>query len=181
MSKTLGSSVHGIFQARILEYIAISSSRGSSQPRDRTHISCVSCIGRRILYHWATREAWPRTLLLTWSMSDIWLPRNRISILAQGVSECRWQWFSVTLNKHSLCAEHWEIQRKWGGQGLRLTRKGFDFFVCLFLRERRLAVWDSKCQEVNDFSDTRWVPAGCWAIWYNSVPMLPLSGLTTTT
>ena len=42
------SSVHGILQARILEWVAISSSKGSSQPRDRTH---VSCIGRRILYH----------------------------------------------------------------------------------------------------------------------------------
>ena len=34
-----GSSVHGILQARILEWVAISSSRGSSQPRDQTHIS----------------------------------------------------------------------------------------------------------------------------------------------
>ena len=39
-----GSSVHGILQARILEWVAISSSRGSSQPRDQTCISCVSCI-----------------------------------------------------------------------------------------------------------------------------------------
>ena len=38
-----GSSVHGIFQARILEWVAIFFSRGSSQPRDRAHISCVSC------------------------------------------------------------------------------------------------------------------------------------------
>ena len=37
-----GSSVHGILQARILEWVAISFSRGSSQPRDRTHISRVS-------------------------------------------------------------------------------------------------------------------------------------------
>ena len=36
------SSVHGILQARILEWVAISSSRGSSQPRDRTCVSCVS-------------------------------------------------------------------------------------------------------------------------------------------
>ena len=43
-------SVHEIFQARILESVAISSSRGSSWPRDRTHISCVSCIGGWILY-----------------------------------------------------------------------------------------------------------------------------------
>ena len=46
-----GSSVHGIFQARILEWVAISFFRGSSGPTDRTS---VSCIDRRILYHWAT-------------------------------------------------------------------------------------------------------------------------------
>ena len=49
-----GSSVHGISQARILEWVAISFSRRSSWPRDQT---CVSCIGRQILYRWATREA----------------------------------------------------------------------------------------------------------------------------
>ena len=46
-----GSSVHGIFQAGILGWVAISAFGGSSQPRDQTHVSCVSCIGRRILYH----------------------------------------------------------------------------------------------------------------------------------
>ena len=45
-----GSSVHGISQARRLEWVAISSSRGSSWPRDWNHVSCVSCTGRRILY-----------------------------------------------------------------------------------------------------------------------------------
>ena len=44
-----GFSLHGNFQARTLEWVAISSSRASSQPRDRTCISCVSCIGRQIL------------------------------------------------------------------------------------------------------------------------------------
>ena len=37
-----GSSVHGILQARILEWAAISSSRGSSQPRDRTQVACMA-------------------------------------------------------------------------------------------------------------------------------------------
>ena len=46
-----GSSVPGILQARILESVAMPSSRGSSQPRDRTHTSYVSCIGGWILYH----------------------------------------------------------------------------------------------------------------------------------
>ena len=45
-----GSSVHGILQARIWEWVAISYSRGSSQPRDQTSVSCNSCLGRWILY-----------------------------------------------------------------------------------------------------------------------------------
>ena len=49
-----GSSVHGIFQARILEWVAICSSRGSSPPRDWTHFCCVSCIAEDclLLSHW---------------------------------------------------------------------------------------------------------------------------------
>ena len=46
-----GSSVHGISQARTLGWVAISSSRRSSQPRDQTLISCT---GRQILYYWVT-------------------------------------------------------------------------------------------------------------------------------
>ena len=49
-----GFSVHGISQARILEQVAMPSSRGSSRPKDWT---CISCIGRWILYHCATWEA----------------------------------------------------------------------------------------------------------------------------
>ena len=51
------SSVHGIVQARILKWDAVSSSKRSSWPRDKTYISCIHCIGRQILYHWATWEA----------------------------------------------------------------------------------------------------------------------------
>ena len=52
-------SVHGIFQARIMEWIAISYSRGSSWPKDWTRFSCCFCIGSQILYYWATWEAHP--------------------------------------------------------------------------------------------------------------------------
>ena len=52
-----GSSVHGILQARILEWAAVSFSRGSSRPRDWTSVSCIGCIGRQTPYRWATREA----------------------------------------------------------------------------------------------------------------------------
>ena len=47
----LGSSVHGILQARIVEWVAMPSSRGSSWLSDWTHISYVSCIGRPVLHH----------------------------------------------------------------------------------------------------------------------------------
>ena len=49
-----GSSVHGLFQARILYWVAVSFSEGSSRPRDWT---LVSYTGRQVLYHWATWEA----------------------------------------------------------------------------------------------------------------------------
>ena len=49
-----GSSIHGIFQARVLEWVAISFSREYSQPRDQTWVSCI--VGRRFTV-WATREA----------------------------------------------------------------------------------------------------------------------------
>ena len=48
-----GSSVHGIFQARALEWVAISFSRGSSQPRAQTQVSCIA--GRHFTV-WVTRE-----------------------------------------------------------------------------------------------------------------------------
>ena len=52
-----GSSVHGILQARTLEWVAISFSWESSPPRNQ---SCISCIGSWVLYHWATWEALKR-------------------------------------------------------------------------------------------------------------------------
>ena len=58
---------HGLQPARLLcpwnfpgkntEWVAISFSRGSSRPRGQTWVSCISCIGGRVLYHWTTREA----------------------------------------------------------------------------------------------------------------------------
>ena len=73
----LGSSVHGIFQAGILEWVDISFSRASSQPRDWT---CPSCIGRQILYHWNTWETQHVRLTLIRHGFDPWfrkIPWNR--------------------------------------------------------------------------------------------------------
>ena len=77
-----GFSVHGISHARILDWVAIAFSRRSSQPRDLAHVSCVSHIGRRILYHYTTCKALDR--LRTAQMSHIsqlrltWLRAFRI-------------------------------------------------------------------------------------------------------
>ena len=72
-----GSSVQGIFQARILKWVAISFSKGSSPARDETCISgVVSCIGRWILYHWAT-----------WKAPYIWTVREKeVSFSAWAIS-----------------------------------------------------------------------------------------------
>ena len=59
-----GFSVHGILQARILEWVTISFSRGSSRSRDQTRVFCIE--GRRFNL-WATREAIP--IYLPWLMN----------------------------------------------------------------------------------------------------------------
>ena len=51
-----GSSVHGILQARILEWVAMPSPRRSARPRGRTCVSYISCDGRQVLYHWRHLE-----------------------------------------------------------------------------------------------------------------------------
>ena len=58
-----GFSVHGIFQARVQEWVAISFSRGSSRPRDQTQVSRI--VGRRFT-HWAIRETRWRNKPCSW-------------------------------------------------------------------------------------------------------------------
>ena len=57
-----GSPVHEILQARILERVAISFSRGSSRLRDPTHVSSFLCVGRQILYHYAPGEPYTQCI-----------------------------------------------------------------------------------------------------------------------
>ena len=92
-----GSSVHGILQARILEWVAISSSRESFWPRDRTCVSCISCVGRQILYHWATWETHkmlynlppPPQIIIPFVCSLVPLgKRNVVWSLFQDVRQC---------------------------------------------------------------------------------------------
>ena len=72
-----GTALHGIFQARILEWVAISYSGGSSQPRDWTCVCWVSFVGMQVLYHCATWETHApfRWLLFnfSWALLSPWL------------------------------------------------------------------------------------------------------------
>ena len=87
-----GSSAHGISQARILEWIAISSSRVSTQSRDQTHVSCVSYIGMQILYHSATWEA-PYMKIQV---------KNISKCLETIIVWCQWKWQSKSSGKLTL-------------------------------------------------------------------------------
>ena len=74
-----GSTLHGILQARVLEWVAISFSRGSSQPRDRTRVSRI--LGRRFNL-WATREVSNFNFLRNFHtvfivVPPIYIPTNR--------------------------------------------------------------------------------------------------------
>ena len=87
-----GSSVHGILQARILEWAAMSSSRGPSRSRDRTRVSYSSSPGRRVLYQYCHlaygqfRRKHNYFLFIFWKTSfipeDFWL-----NLLSEGENE----------------------------------------------------------------------------------------------
>ena len=88
-----GSSVHGVLQAGTLEWVAIPFSRGSSRPRDRTCVCQVSCIGRRVLYHWhhlGSPETPPKchALPLSWLLHDVsvFFPGALISVFPSQIS-----------------------------------------------------------------------------------------------
>ena len=80
-----GSSILGIFQARILEWVATCFSRGSSQPRDRTRVSCIS--GRRFTL-WATREAHICCIHSSIYICQSQSPSSSLSPISPLVSKC---------------------------------------------------------------------------------------------
>ena len=87
-----GSSVHGVSQARILEWVAISFSRGSSRPRDQTFISCVSCIAGGFFTCWATGEA-PHVSVSASKSKYLYL--NLSLLLKQNLCFCIWIYICV--------------------------------------------------------------------------------------
>ena len=97
----LGSSVHGILQSRILEWVAIHFSRGSSQPREWTQ---VSLIAGRFFTVWVTRE-----ILITIYLVYMWIPYHRA---APGLPHLLlWsqehKWAPKSAHLHSLFCPSW--------------------------------------------------------------------------
>ena len=78
-----GSSVHGILQARILQRVAMPSSRESSQPRDPTR---VSCIAGRFFNNWATTEAHTYAYLWLFSLSAVKKKKPLVRTHGQGIT-----------------------------------------------------------------------------------------------
>ena len=86
------SSVPGILQARIMEHVAISPSRRSSRHSGWTHVSCISCIGRWVLYHCAY-------LGCPWEIFDTYKVRDyEASVESNGV--CNYLKGSLPCFKH---------------------------------------------------------------------------------
>ena len=104
------SSVHGILQARLLEWVAIAFSRGSSWPRDRTH---VFCIGRRVLYTEPPEKSaqcvivckdaksisWRLSWFLKGSGSSHSFPQRMLKLLLKGLNDMK---FRVMCRLHSV-------------------------------------------------------------------------------
>ena len=101
-----GSSVHEISQARIREWAAISSSRGSSPPRDQT---CVSCIDRLILYHCAPGK--PRVIPTLFEKEMKAVPEAEAAALEPGSWESRHEFCQLTSSVGETMS-HWQIQRR---------------------------------------------------------------------
>ena len=84
-----GSSVHGILQARILEWVAMLSSRESSWPRDQAHISSVSCIGRGFFTTSATWEAHAKEYYM--AIKKKWTPDTHNNLGESQNSYAKWK------------------------------------------------------------------------------------------
>ena len=98
-----GSSVRGILQASIVEWFAISFSRGSSWPRDQTCVSCVSCICRWVLYQLSHQERYhfsDITNIILWIIYSWYLYINIYisNILCKYITNICYYYYLLTIN-----------------------------------------------------------------------------------
>ena len=87
-----GSSAHGILQVRILKWVAMPSSRGSSQPRNQTQVSCIT---GRFFTDWATKE-------VSWYLEDVFFGFSLFSLFWRLFRFLNSLWQSVTQTPYSI-------------------------------------------------------------------------------
>ena len=141
--------VHGTLQARILEWVAVPFSRGSSQPRDRTQ---VSHIAGGLFTSWATREAlcgpcMQKLLVLqlcdleqvslclsprphrSWESSPWWPCSVRQIWIGKGSTKCKLL-FRNSCSTRDCCLEVWKKHRGWNHTSRKetSTREKFYWF-----------------------------------------------------
>ena len=161
-----GSSVHGILQARILEWVAISFSRGSSQPRDG---SWVSCIAGSFFSIWATKEvSWPGIKLGKFgkgsskslsSSGERLCASDKFINQSPGMQECKrkspWAFLSYQgrllkwemIHRMGLVA-NWRIPSLLGGESLSFNvwlQKGHSDFAHLWQWKHLMSVCPLLC------------------------------------
>ena len=131
-----GSSIHGIFQARVLEWIAISFSRGSSRPRNRTWVSHIA--GRRFTV-WATKSE--MSLVSESSSAVTGGPQDKCRAVPSPPVLPLWIYPSPPLSPLSLLSnpeklilssESWCLEPKyWASMLFPLPVGRNDCFICL--------------------------------------------------
>ena len=107
-----GSSVHGIHQARILEWVVISFSRGSSQPRDRTW---VSHIAGRFFTIWATRKFWSWWSIPSLNISNPGASQEGLRDKNRGANYGMWKYTSSTEHHADII-----LCNRWGNRNMNL-------------------------------------------------------------
>ena len=117
------SSVHEVFQARTLEWVTISFSRRSSQPRDQTCISCISYIGRQILYHCAMWEALLLPLIVnSFFFLLCWMIFFMDNMSSSLLSSCSISWTGRAV---------WDIKNFWELAHIKMNL--CDIYISFFL------------------------------------------------
>ena len=125
-----GSSVHGISQARILEWVAISFSRGSSPPRVQTCGSCISCFGRQDYFPTSHQES--QLVFIEYSIILFFYPYPQIQVLYFGD---RWIYYKLAMAPHSSTLA-WKVpwtEEPGGLQSMGSRRVGHDWATSLSL------------------------------------------------
>ena len=134
-----GSSVRGSLQARIWEWAAMPSSRGSSLPRDGTW---VSCIGRRLLYHWATYESSKdEPVLHSEGFSLPWPTCNLIfQVIRSFLTNCSF-YFPSLLIQGVRWSYSFHVEMQADAVKVESVRKGFQNDASKL--NQRFAFWDT--------------------------------------